>query len=467
MLPLGRISAVSPIYLPLRYPLLFSFGERGWHYQMLATTGDDGQRRGRGAGGSIRVSPREWFAGLFHSHKDVFSPVLSAGSLLHEITVDGACVVESQKVFWLQTHQKLRADLYQGVVDYLAADADAETNNTIGRRVILPATHQGSPRNLSAHYQDAMAIARKHGGPSLFITFTCNPTWIEITRELYPGQAASDRPDLIARVFNMKLDELVKEITKKHIFGKVVAYCYVVEFQKRGLPHAHMLLILHRDDQIITPEHVDRLICAELPDPVTEPILCTIVASTMVHRKCGRGINNKAVCMQNAEGKCHARYPKVYSEETRFESGSFPLYPLYRRRDNGRRLNREAFLYDNRDIVPYNPYLSTRYNAHINVEVASNVDAFKYLYKYVHKGPDRIAATIDREIVDEIKEHIDARWLGTTESMWHLFAFPMARHSPAVVSLQIHEENQQSVVWNEDLTNMEQVIYPYPVIIQH
>ena len=205
----NRISEVSPIYLPLRYPLLFHFGERGWHYQMLAAPDEDGPIIGRGAGGSNRVSPREWFAGLFHSHKDVFSPVLSAGSLLHEIAVDGACVVESQKVFWLQTHQKqLRADLYQGVVDYLAADANAEANNTIGRRIILPATYQGSPRNLSAHYQDAMAIARKHGGPSLFITFTCKPTWIEITRELYAGQAAVDRPDLIARVFNMKLHEL-------------------------------------------------------------------------------------------------------------------------------------------------------------------------------------------------------------------------------------------------------------------
>jgi len=421
---------------------------------MLAAPDDDGPIVGRGAGGSIRVSPREWFAGLFHSHKDVFSPVLNAGSLLHELAVDGACVVESQKVLWLKTHQKqLRADLYQGVVDFLAADANAEANNTIGRRIILPATYQGSPRNLSAHYQDAMAIARKHGGPSLFITFTCNPTWIEITRELYAGQAAVDRPDLIARVFNMKLQELVGEVTKKHVFGMVVAYCYVVEFQKRGLPHAHMLLILSRDDQIITSNQVDSLICAELPDPVTEPILHSVVTTTMVHRKCGRA-NNKAVCMQNAEGKCHARYPKAFCEETRFESGSFPLY---RRRDNGRRLCRDSMVYDNRDIVPYSPYLSTRYNAHINVEVASNVDAFKYLYKYVHKGPDRIAAVIDREIIDEIKEHIDARWLGTPESIWHLFAFPMAKHSPPVISLQIHEENQQSVIWNEATANMEQV----------
>ncbi len=59
--------------------------------------------------------------------------------------------------------------------------------------------------------------------------------------------------------------------------------------------------------------------------------------------------------------------------------------------------------------MPYNPYLSTRFNAYINVKVASNINAFKYLYKYVYKGPNRIIATVERGAVDEIKEYINAR----------------------------------------------------------
>jgi hypothetical protein len=467
---LQRITESSPIYLPLRYPLLFPFGERGWYFQMQAAPAPSTRppddvidvdeetqpQRGRGAGGSTKVSPREWFAGLFHSHKDALNHVLCAGHLLHEIAVDGACIVETLKTRWLYNNQKqLRADLYQGVVDYLATDADDEANNTIGRRIVLPATHQGSPRNLSAHYQDAMAIARRHGGPSLFITFTCNPTWLEISRELQPGQTAADRPDLTARVFDMKLKHLLFEVKNQQIFGLVVAYCYVVEFQKRGLPHAHILLILSRDDQIITPEQVDQLICAEIPDPTINPDLYAVISTTMLHKKCGKGIDEQTVCMQNEQRECHAHFPKTFCDETRFESGT---YPIYRRRDNGIRIKRGLYIYDNRDVVPYNPYLSLRLNAHINVEVASNVDAFKYLYKYVHKGPDRIAATIDRQQVDEIKEHIDARWLGTPESMWHIFSFRMAQNHPAVVPLQIHEENQQFVVWNEQgVRSMEQV----------
>ena len=43
---------------------------------------------------------------------------------------------------------------------------------------------------------------------------------------------------------------------------------------------------------------------------------------------------------------------------------------------------------DNRFVVPYNPYLSKKYNAHINVEICSSVRSCKYLYKYVYQGPD-------------------------------------------------------------------------------
>jgi hypothetical protein len=67
-------------------------------------------------------------------------------------------------------------------------------------------------------------------------------------------------------------------------------------------------------------------------------------------------------------------------------------YPRYRRRDNGQTFVKGGFEYDNRWIVPYNPYLSARYAAHINVEIASTITAVKYLYKYIYKGSDRATA---------------------------------------------------------------------------
>eukprot|EP00267_Zea_mays_P049169 XP_020401809.1 uncharacterized protein LOC109943296 [Zea mays] len=78
-----------------------------------------------------------------------------------------------------------------------------------------------------------MALVRKFGKPDIFLTMTCNPNWDEITRELLPMQSPQDRPDLVVRIFRAKLEELKKRLTKHHILGKIRAYVYVVEFQKR------------------------------------------------------------------------------------------------------------------------------------------------------------------------------------------------------------------------------------------
>jgi len=73
-------------------------------------------------------------------------------------------------------------------------------------------------------YFDGMAICSKVGFPDVFITFTCNPKWPEIVRLLTPlHQIAHDRPDIVARIFKMKFDQLMLDLTKKAILGKVLA----------------------------------------------------------------------------------------------------------------------------------------------------------------------------------------------------------------------------------------------------
>ncbi|KAK1378851.1 hypothetical protein POM88_025595 [Heracleum sosnowskyi] len=54
---------------------------------------------------------------------------------------------------------------------------------------------------------------------------------------------ARDRPDIICRVFKIKLDMLLEDLTQKHVLGKVIGVAYTIEFQKRGLPHAHITTI--------------------------------------------------------------------------------------------------------------------------------------------------------------------------------------------------------------------------------
>ena len=74
-------------------------------------------------------------------------------------------------------------------------------------------------------------IVRKFGRPDLFVTFTCNPIWKEITESLLPGQSPHERPDIIARVFKIKLRRLMDDIKINHIFGIPVAHVHVIEFQ--------------------------------------------------------------------------------------------------------------------------------------------------------------------------------------------------------------------------------------------
>jgi hypothetical protein len=106
--------------------------------------------------------------------------------------------------------------------------------------MIFPSSFQGGERAMGQLYQDAMARVCKFGKPDLFITFTCNPKWKEITDTLLSGQTAKDRPELVTRVFNLKLDALLKDI-KDGVLGNVIAKIWVIEFQKRGLPHTHFV----------------------------------------------------------------------------------------------------------------------------------------------------------------------------------------------------------------------------------
>ena len=112
-------------------------------------------------------------------------------------------------------------------------------------------------------------MARRLGVPTFFVTLTCNPYWPEILRHLLPGQTAADRPDVVVRVFHAKL-EVAMEYLKSKFCGKLKYYIKVIEYQRRGLPHAH--IVLCAESPPATPSEVDEFISCELPSggPVRE-----------------------------------------------------------------------------------------------------------------------------------------------------------------------------------------------------
>ena len=234
---------------------------------------------------------------------------------------------------------------------------------------------------------------------------------------------------------------------------------YTIEFEKRGLPHAHILVFLHPRFRDIQGRYIDKIISAEIPDKDKEPVLFDIVSSLMIHGPCGPQ-NTGSPCISN--GKCTKHFPKRFVNQTIIDADG---YPVYRRRDNGVYIEKGRSFVDNRYVVPYNKHLLLKYNAHINVEWCNQTRSIKYLFKYVNKGHDRVTVTFysggrgrnESDCVDEIKLYYDCRYLSACEAAWRIFSFDINFREPSVERLTIHLENEQGVVYNDN-DDLEEVI---------
>ena len=315
-----------------------------------------------------------------------FNIILYSGQLFQPYLTDSFIKTEGNRLKYLQEHQAdLHVAKYNGLMDFLNSRAERE-NLTVGMTYILPSSFIGSPRFMQQAYQDSMAICAKFGKPTFFVTFTCNPKWPEITNSIPWYHSASDRPDVVSRVYNLKKNEIVEDIQKRQIFGAVTARIHVIEFQKPELPHCHMLIWIDEPDIPRTSADIDRTICAEIPDKETHPRLYEIIMSNMIHGPCGKDLNDKSPCMD--DGECTKSLPKEFVPETVMSNNGFPTYRRRAGQTHPLKRNNKIYQVDNRWVVPYNPYLCLKYNAHINVEYCASIKSIKYLFKYVHKGFD-------------------------------------------------------------------------------
>ncbi|XP_063929859.1 uncharacterized protein LOC135142123 [Zophobas morio] len=435
---LQRVSELHRSYDPLQYPLLFPYGNDGYCINIL-------QRNG--AARSKTVSCMQFYAFRLMVRIDDFNSLHYFKGLFNQYCVDMAAKMISEILSFIKRNQKkLRADEYIHLRDAVTNDGNIDAFN-IGQYVILPSSFTGSPRYMNEKSQDAMTYVRKFGRPDLFITCTCNPEWPEIKNELLPDQKSYDRHDLVSRVFHLKLKKMIDLLTKKHIFGPTQAFVYSVEWQKRGLPHVHILLWLANK---IQPDSIDDIISAEIPDKQQDPILHNIVIKNMIHGPCGFH-NPASPCMK--ENICSKKYPRSFISETQTGDDG---YPTYRRRspNNGGntgivRVRGTEISVDNRWVVPYNPVLSRIFNAHINVEFCQSVKAIKYICKYIHKGSDQATFSLQNSN-NEVEKYLNGRYISSSEAFWRIFQFPIHERFPAIVHLAVHLENGQRIYFNNE-----------------
>ena len=322
---LQRVDPSHAAYLPLQYVLLFPHGDEGWHWNLYLQSRsgavnaqreplqdnfdqlvDDGidpdvAAEAMESHKTGRLTMRNFHAYRLFTRPDSFNVIHRACRLMQQYIVDAWATIDQSNLRWISSHQtEIRADLYNGEAD-VAAVADAASDQ-VGKRIVLPSNYVGSERFMQSIFHDGMAITGHFGRPVLFITFTANPNWVEIQDALLPGQTVMDRPDLVARVFHLKAKALREELFNKGIFGRAIARTWTIEYQKRGLPHMHLLLWLENRHFYLYPETIDQIISAELPavDWNNDPELVELVKSLMVHNPCG-GEYSDAPCMVKDE----------------------------------------------------------------------------------------------------------------------------------------------------------------------
>ncbi|XP_071713602.1 uncharacterized protein [Rutidosis leptorrhynchoides] len=417
-----HVNKLHPSYMSLQFPLLFVFGQPGYHPGMTLRS-----ISGKTSRHKKNLTMNMFYSYQLHDRFNQFGLLLRCGRLFQQYIVTVYCSIELD-----------RGDHY---------------GSEVGSRTILPASFTGGPRYMYSHYLDVLAICRVYGNPRFFITFTCNSKWPEIKRYLqkYSHLSANDRADIISRVFRMKVRLYIAVLKEEELLGSWRGGLYTIEFQKRGLPHCHTLLWTHSLSNSFEPHDVDQYISAELPDPIRDPKAFKVVSEMMMHGPCGL-VNKSAPCIQdveispsgvfNKDNVCLKRFPKFFNEATYFDKDGFVHY---RRRNSGISVDKGICNLDNGYVVPYNRALCLRFHAHINVEWCGWTMLIKYLFKYISKGSDRIAAHIPKPIgsssstnakhsanVYEIQNFVDARFICPHEAAWRIYNFLIHYREPAV-----------------------------------
>ena len=99
----------------------------------------------------------------------------------------------------------------------------------------------------------------------------------------------------------------MKDIYDNQLFGKALAYVYIVEFQKRGLPHVHLVVTLDPKNKLLTPELIDSHISAEIPS-TDENGIQRLVIKHMLHGP----HTSKSVCFVKDKKLCKYNFPKIF-----------------------------------------------------------------------------------------------------------------------------------------------------------
>ena len=316
--------------------------------------------------------------------------------------------------------------------------------NCAGTRWLLPSSCRGSPAQKAKQVTEGLALCAAFGAPTLFITFTANVEWPQI-HFLSEGASWCSRPDVVNRVFREKLTSFIKDLWNGSLFPTKATYVqYVIEFQLRGIPHAHILVRLD-GNELTTALDVDSIVSARLETPCPlylDGCACDTCSCYKTVRKFMLHTCVPARCFTpprgDAEKKiCKYGFPKRPEVHTFMDDKCF----WHLRRTVG-----------DAQVVAHHRKSLIKYNAHINVEVAAGTRSVWYLRKYMSKIPPHVSAKLATctNLRDQYDLFFKLQSISAGEAIWILLGFNMNYFSPSVELLPVHSADTNAIVFDPD-----------------
>ncbi|XP_034839966.2 uncharacterized protein [Maniola hyperantus] len=428
------VDILHPCFESFQYPLLYPYGNPGWYPNKLDNKGS-------------KLTQLKYIRCLLLSE----SRFSEFNRLSEEWIIDMFNRISDERLRYISNMQTKNSDsaLRSAPLHEIEALNNDETiqgeGGIVPGKIYLPYSFTGSPRYMKLKYLDSIALVNRLGQPSYFITITCNPNWVEIKQSVPSGQKAN--PLICARVFNLKLAQLIKDIRSGKWFGNFIYLMYVIEFQKRGLPHAHVCFRVEGGGPVHNTD-IDKFVRADIPNPSeAEGRLRKAVLDHMIHGPCGPPNRTDLPCWDDEKKKCSKFFPKRETDTTFCDDRGF--VNLKRNSQNEAEITYRGrkIKINDRWVVPYNAALLLKYDCHLNVEVSTATAVVKYLFKYITKGADhsRVAVVLDENRNDEIENYVTKRYLGSCEATWRILEFDLVCREPNVKQLAVHLEGQQYV----------------------
>jgi hypothetical protein len=303
-----------------------------------------------------------------------------------------------------------------------------------GMRTFIPSSLTDSNEYWRDVATKCFALSTQLGAPTFFLTFTMNPYWLEF-QALKRGDAAYSDSAMAAIIFRLKLNGLMKFIESRRTLGKVLAFVWRIEYQKRGLPHAHVLFWTDYDTSSIPA--VEKVVNVRLPKDspfqADRNMTCDfriLIEHYQMHKHSKR-------CW-TAERSCRFGYPQPVEEQTVIRR-----YRYVMARDEAER-----------NVVPHNPAILAAFRCHHCLEVIHSDQCIGYVLKYCSKNSDDGQVSLDRvryegrsvSRAEKLEYFAASRISSACECFAGICGYWRHHMKPAVTVLNIHLEGKKVVL---------------------